>query len=73
MYEQEKKNKKSAEQLASEAAAALLESAKQAAADSENLRAVQAAELVFTALSSSLQACIHHVAVSCFAYLKVKF
>ena len=44
-WTQEKKKKKTAEQLASEAAAAAEQSAKQAAADSERLRAKQAAEL----------------------------
>ena len=42
---QEKKKKKSAEQLALEAEAAAEESARQAAAESDRLRAVQAAEL----------------------------
>jgi hypothetical protein len=41
----QEKKKKTAEQLASEAAAAAEQSAQQAAADSEKLRAVQAAEL----------------------------
>jgi uncharacterized membrane protein len=61
--QENKKKKKNAQQLASEAAAALEESGKHAAAESEKMRAVQAAELVTQ--SALLQLATVHIPLCC--------